>query len=76
MTQKNPRFSVNPEYERILLKILTIDDNEPMHYELLGELARTQYFTDMTNRGALNTLSRSLHFKCPRPGFYCLAGSY
>ena len=58
MTQKNRRFSVNPDYERILLKILTVDDNEPLHYELLGELARTQYSSDMTNKGALNTLTR------------------
>ena len=41
MTQaRNPKFSVNPEYERILLRLLTIDP-DPMHYELLGELART-----------------------------------
>ena len=76
MTQKNRRFSVNPDYERILLKILTVDDNEPLHYELLGELARTQYSSDMTNKGALNTLTRSMHFKCLQHGFYCLAGSY
>ena len=76
MTQaRNPKFSVNPEYERILLRLLTIDP-DPMHYELLGELARTQYFTDMTNQGALNTLRRSMHFKCAKPGFYCLAGRW
>jgi len=74
--QRNPRFSVNPEYERILLRILTVDDNEAMHYELLGELARTRYSTDMTNSGALSTLNRSMHFKCVRPGFYCLSGSF
>jgi len=76
MTQRNPRFSVNPEYERILLRILTVDDNEPLHYELLGELARTQYMSDMSNKGALSTLNRSMHFKCERPGYYCLAGRY
>ena len=77
MTQaKNPRFSVNPEYERLLLRILTTDDNEPMHYELLAELARTQYFTDMSNKGALDTLKQSMKFRCVKPGFYCLAGRW
>ena len=76
MTQKNPRFSVNPEFERVLLSIITTNDNEPMHYELLGELARTQYRSDMSNKGALWTLSKSLKFRCERPGFYCLMGRY
>ena len=76
MMQKNPRFSVNPEFEKTLLSIITTNDNEPMHYELLGELARTRHRSDMTNKGALWTLSKSMRFKCERPGFYCLAGTW
>ena len=45
MTQKNPRFSVNPEYERILLKILTIDDNEDDN--LLVNLTGNGYWTGL-----------------------------
>ena len=76
MTQKNSKFSVNPEYERILLDIIATNDNEAMHYELLGELARTEQRSDMTNKTALWTLSKSMKFRCERPGFYCLMGRY
>jgi len=75
MPERNPKYSVNPEYERILLRLLTIDP-DPMHFELLAELARTQYFTDMSNQGALSTLRKSMHFQCVKPGFYCLAGRW
>ena len=43
-----PRSYINPEHERLLLSILVRNNNKPMRYQVLGEVARGT-LTDLTN---------------------------
>ena len=68
-----PRSYINPEHERLLLSILVRNNNKPMRYQVLGEVARVT-LTDLTNTKALSTLRQSVKFRCSGGEYYCLSG--
>ena len=68
-----PRSYLNPEHERLLLSILVRNNNKPMRYQVLGEVARGT-LTDLTNTKALSTLRQSVKFRCSGGEYYCLSG--
>ena len=68
-----PRSYINPEHERLLLSILVRNNNKPMRYQVLGEIARGT-LTDLTNTKALSTLRQSVKFRCSGGEYYCLSG--
>ncbi len=68
-----PRSYINPEHERLLLSILVRNNNKPMRYQVLGEVARGT-LTDLTNTKALSTLRQSVKFRCSGGEYYCLSG--